>query len=140
MSLGGALGGLAAALIAPKIFNEVYEYPLLLALTFACRPGALSLGRQVRDQVLALWVIAAVAGLALYWLPWALARLPHAELFTLVTDWGAAALAAAVMAVVVALAWRHPVRQLAAAFGMCLAVTMLPSAVRKRELARREGG
>jgi hypothetical protein len=35
MSFGGALGGLSAALIAPKIFSEVFEYPLLLALA-AC--------------------------------------------------------------------------------------------------------
>ena len=43
MSFGGALGGMFTALIAPKIFSEVYEYPLLLALSMACRPGALSL-------------------------------------------------------------------------------------------------
>jgi hypothetical protein len=42
MSLGGALGGLFAALIAPKIFSEVYEYPILVALTMACRPRALA--------------------------------------------------------------------------------------------------
>lgn len=41
MSLGGAIGGLFAALIAPKLFSEVFEYPLLLALSMACRPGAL---------------------------------------------------------------------------------------------------
>src|SRR5262249_58888392 len=39
MSFGGALGGLAAALVAPRIFSEVFEYPLLLALSMACRPG-----------------------------------------------------------------------------------------------------
>ena len=39
MSLGGVLGGLFAALIAPRIFSEVFEYPLLLALSMACRPG-----------------------------------------------------------------------------------------------------
>ena len=42
MSFGGALGGLSAALIAPKIFSEVFEYPLLLALSMACRPGVFS--------------------------------------------------------------------------------------------------
>src|SRR6185295_12558380 len=42
MSLGGALGGLSAALIAPKIFSEVFEYPLLLALSMACRPGVIN--------------------------------------------------------------------------------------------------
>ncbi len=50
MSLGGVLGGVFAALIAPKIFSEVFEYPLLLALSFACRPGALSLATRSRDN------------------------------------------------------------------------------------------
>ena len=136
MSLGGALGGLAAALLAPKIFSEVYEYPLLLALTFACRPGALTWGRHWRDQTMALWIIAAIGGLALYWIPWALPKLPQADLITQVTSWGAAALAAGVMAIVLVLAWRHPMRQLAAALGMCLAVTLLPSAVRKGDAQR----
>lgn len=136
MSLGGALGGLAAALLAPKIFSEVYEYPLLLALTFACRPGALTWGRNWRDQTMALWIIAAIGGLALYWIPWALPKLPQADLITKVTSWGAAALAAGVMAIVLVLAWRHPMRQLAATLGMCLAVTLLPSAVRKGDAQR----
>ena len=42
MSFGGALGGMFTALIAPKMFSEIFEYPLLLALSMACRPGALS--------------------------------------------------------------------------------------------------
>ena len=46
MSFGGALGGLAAALIAPKIFSEVFEYPLLLALSMACRPGVFDLAMR----------------------------------------------------------------------------------------------
>ena len=43
MSFGGALGGMFTALIAPKIFSQIFEYPLLLALSMACRPGALTL-------------------------------------------------------------------------------------------------
>src|SRR5690606_10789537 len=43
LSFGGVLGGLFAALIAPRLFSEVFEYPLLLALTMACRPGALAI-------------------------------------------------------------------------------------------------
>ena len=39
MSLGGVLGGMFAALIAPRIFNVVWEFPLLLVLGLACRPG-----------------------------------------------------------------------------------------------------
>ena len=50
MSLGGALGGMFAALIAPKIFNQIYEYPMLLALSMACRPGALNCSRDKKDE------------------------------------------------------------------------------------------
>ncbi|ODT30583.1 MAG: hypothetical protein ABS54_02170 [Hyphomicrobium sp. SCN 65-11] len=39
MSLGGVLGGMFAALIAPQIFSTIWEYPLLLVLAMACRPG-----------------------------------------------------------------------------------------------------
>ena len=48
MAFGGALGGLSAALIAPRIFSEVFEYPLLLALSMACRPGVFSLAALQR--------------------------------------------------------------------------------------------
>ena len=39
MSAGGAIGGIAAGLIAPHVFNWVAEYPILLALAVLCRPG-----------------------------------------------------------------------------------------------------
>jgi hypothetical protein len=39
MSLGGVLGGIFAALVAPQVFNAIYELPILLILGLACRPG-----------------------------------------------------------------------------------------------------
>ena len=42
MSFGGALGGMFTALVAPRLFSEVYEYPLLLALSMACQIAACS--------------------------------------------------------------------------------------------------
>jgi hypothetical protein len=59
MSFGGVLGGVFSALIAPQIFNSVWEYPLLLILAMACRPGiaARFAGKEVRD----LYVIAGLA-------------------------------------------------------------------------------
>jgi hypothetical protein len=48
IALGGALGGMCAALVAPKLFSEVFEYPLLLALSMACRPGVVSRAAAVR--------------------------------------------------------------------------------------------
>ncbi|MFT3726772.1 MAG: fused MFS/spermidine synthase [Terricaulis sp.] len=38
VSLGGVLGGAFAALLAPLIFNDVYEYPLALAAACLFRP------------------------------------------------------------------------------------------------------
>ena len=96
LSLGGVLGGLFAALIAPQLFSEVFEYPLLVALTMACRPGAArvfqllgqamtSVLRTLRipvpaswerlnseglHELLRLWLISAAGVLAIYWTPW----------------------------------------------------------------------
>jgi hypothetical protein len=39
VSLGGALGGLFNALVAPRAFTDVVEYPLVLALAAALRPA-----------------------------------------------------------------------------------------------------
>jgi hypothetical protein len=39
MSAGGVIGGIAAGLIAPRIFPWVAEYPLLIVLAILCRPG-----------------------------------------------------------------------------------------------------
>ena len=41
MSAGGVIGGIAAGLIAPHVFNWVAEYPILIALAVLCRPGPL---------------------------------------------------------------------------------------------------
>lgn len=41
MSLGGVLGGIFSALIAPQIFTTVFEFPLLLAASLLMRPEIL---------------------------------------------------------------------------------------------------
>jgi hypothetical protein len=38
MSVGGVLGGMFNALLAPIIFNDIYEYPLVLGLACLLRP------------------------------------------------------------------------------------------------------
>lgn len=55
MSLGGALGGLFAGLIAPQIFATVLEYPVMVFLALLARPGLISTSRAgfVRDAALA---------------------------------------------------------------------------------------
>ena len=65
MSLGGVIGGGFNAFIAPLIFNNVVEYPLVLMLACLARPwgrGALS-GRQIAMLIAGL--TAAGAALAL---------------------------------------------------------------------------
>ncbi|MFV0296981.1 MAG: fused MFS/spermidine synthase [Hyphomicrobiaceae bacterium] len=158
MSLGGVLGGLFSALIAPRIFSQIYEYPILLALTVACRPGALSLRSEKSrtEGLLSLWVIVAASILALLWTPYLLDLLQPAGadqiprnvwwlrgLLTAYNDvriaaleWGATAVLALVFAVSIALAWRHPARQLACAVAMCATVLLLPSGVHRSDAQR----
>ncbi len=53
VSLGGVLGGAFAALAAPVIFNNVYEYPLALAAACLFRPRGDSDTPRLRDASLA---------------------------------------------------------------------------------------
>ena len=158
MSLGGVLGGLFAALIAPRIFSQIFEYPILLALSVACRPGALSvsLRRERRDDLLGLWVVVAGGILAIIWLPQLIEALPsmdsadvpasgwwirglveiYSSLRVAATEWGPAAVLCAVFAIIMIIFWRRPTRQLAIALGMCAAVVLLPSGVRRADAQR----
>lgn len=130
MSFGGVLGGLFAALIAPKIFSEVFEYPLLVAASIACRPGAMTF---LRDRSERMWVlVVAVFGLImLYWVPWGAGRL---EL-----TFGGYGLTPALVAMYAAgmvLFWFRAGRQLAFALCAFLALTTLPSSVHKGSAER----
>ncbi|MEZ5852588.1 MAG: fused MFS/spermidine synthase [Hyphomicrobiaceae bacterium] len=157
MSLGGVLGGTFSALIAPQIFSEVLEYPILLALTMACRPGALAIARDSRrDAVLTLWLLTAAAILAIIWLPRVLADLPrldsagmpqaawwlwgpvalYGKVRVAIFEWGWTIVLALLFAVVLAAVWRSPPRQLVMALAMCAAVTLMPSSVRRSDAQR----
>ena len=147
MSLGGSLGGIFAGLIAPQIFSEVYEYPILLALTMSCRPGAFNFGKA-KSEGFRLWLIAAAGVLALYWIPWMLYRLPtttaasdvlpytSSGVQAVVDQWGYAAILSAMFAAMMVLFWRHPPRQLIMGLLMGAAIVMLPSSVRQGEAQR----
>lgn len=68
MSFGGVLGGLFASPVAPQVFNQIFEYPILLVVVFFCRCDVMAaLGRRDRR---AIWPVAmlavGVAGLAVY--------------------------------------------------------------------------
>lgn len=73
MSLGGVLGGIFAAIVAPRVFTTVAEYPLLLVLGLCCRRGALGLWsateRQaaLRTATIAIAVILAASVVASLW-------------------------------------------------------------------------
>jgi hypothetical protein len=148
MSLGGGLGGMFTGLIAPKVFSEVFEYPILLALTMFCRPQALVADwKAERTHLHHLLFLCAVA-LALFWLPWALEHLPaagddptgHKRVLAMLEDkrinWGKAALPALAFAAFIVAMFRSPRWQAMGALGMCAAVVLLPSSVRRGEAQR----
>jgi SAM-dependent methyltransferase len=56
MSLGGVLGGIFNALLAPILFDWIAEYPLVLALSCLARPVAGPVSRRPRDLALDLVV------------------------------------------------------------------------------------
>ena len=69
VSLGGVLGGLAAALVAPEVFDSIVEYPLAVAAALALRPQAAQADRlPARGTGQLLWRAAAILLLAAgYW-------------------------------------------------------------------------
>ena len=160
MSLGGALGGLSAALIAPRIFSEVFEYPLLLALSMACRPDVFSsaavkrlgataaawvrrltpwqpriAGEEITDhdkqETLVMWLIVAGGILVIYWVPWLITRYELP-----VGEWGATPVVVGILAVVLVAEFRRPSRQFAAALLVFCALVWLPSGVKRGEAQR----
>ena len=66
-SLGGVVGGIFAALVAPQIFSDITEYPLLLAAALICRPGVWTGGwsRFAAEARRSLFLLGATATIAL---------------------------------------------------------------------------
>jgi hypothetical protein len=101
ISVGGVLGGICSGLIAPIVFPDVWEYPILIVLALLCRPGAFNGGirpwlRQ-GPVFLAAIVLAAIPALLL-----GMKMPPQAEVIWMI---GLVALAAVIM-----LQAEHPVR------------------------------
>ncbi|RXT57652.1 hypothetical protein B6S44_04400 [Bosea sp. Tri-44] len=64
MSLGGVLGGVFSALLAPALFNSVMEYPLLVIAGLLCQPRLASIPMtRLRGGALAAVAAVAFAGL-----------------------------------------------------------------------------
>jgi hypothetical protein len=125
MSLGGVLGGLFAALIAPMLFSEVFEYPLLIALTMACRPGVFA--RREGNWREPIWlggIFAVGVALVRYGPQWT------AGLGVRLGAWNFTPALTLLFAVAMLTFWVYPARQLMAALLMFLAVVTLPSGAR----------
>jgi hypothetical protein len=131
MSLGGVLGGLFAGLIAPKVFSEVFEYPLLLALSMACRPGALRISFKDRDELLVLWLLVATGVLALIWGPWLATWLEIGF-----GRYGVTTAIVALLGVAIIAFWKWPPRQLVMALLMFVAIATYPSGVKRGDAQR----
>lgn len=124
MSFGGVLGGLFAALIAPKLFSEVYEYPLLLALTLACRPGVVSALKSGNLNVTSGAAKIAAGMAAVFGFAWLCAQMDWTF-----DRWGAALVLIIALAIPLFWNWRKPVHQLAVALIMVSVLVFLPTAV-----------
>jgi hypothetical protein len=160
MALGGALGGLSAALIAPRVFSEVFEYPLLLALTLACRPGVFSVAAmrravgsaasllghvlpisagwktpeltvQDKERLLMGWLLFAAGLLVIYWVPWAIPKLGIR-----VADWGTTPVVVGILVAILVVDLGSPPRQLLAGLLVFCALIWLPSGVKRGDAQR----
>jgi spermidine synthase len=76
MSVGGVLGGVFNALVAPMVFNSVIEFPLIIVLACLLRPGQASeagkSNNQLEDYLRPLLFAVTLAGIA-----WGLKGLPN---------------------------------------------------------------
>ncbi len=125
MSFGGVLGGLFAGLVAPQIFSEVFEYPLILALTLACRRGVVAAVKKGGWDLIGgtMKLVAGFVGV------FGFAALCVKMGWTF-DDWGPALLLIAALAIPLFYCWRQPVSQLAIALMMVAVLVYLPTAVR----------
>jgi hypothetical protein len=65
MAVGGVVGGIAAGMIAPRLFDWIAEYPLLIVAAVLCRPG---LGIKEDREARYFW-LAILAALVLLAIP-----------------------------------------------------------------------
>ncbi|MEL6372674.1 MAG: fused MFS/spermidine synthase [Pseudomonadota bacterium] len=128
MSLGGVLGGVFAAIVAPQVFNAIYEFPLLLVLGVACRPGVFTklddeekafLQKVIGGAV--VLILAIVWAMNLGWLkPYAMPRIAIMAVF----------------GVLALLATPKPWRQCAYVCVVAAAMVILPSAMNRGNAER----
>lgn len=66
VSLGGVLGGIFAALVAPVVFADIWEYPLLLVAACLVRPTSAERRGGLRIDVACILVLVACLGTLVY--------------------------------------------------------------------------
>jgi len=126
LSVGGALGGVFSALLAPHLFANVLEFPLLLGAGMLCRLGWTWRGASRRDWELLFLALAGAAALVVltaFFAPWTWT--PSLRLYVL------AGLGAVLIATL-----RWPLLEQAAALALVLAVALLPNGNRPVHVAR----
>lgn len=130
MSLGGVLGGIFAALVAPQIFNAIWEYPLLLVLAMTCRPGVAA--RIARHEMRELVAIGGLAIMAMM----LLADLHRRGILSTSDGSQLGALTLTGFGALCLLRRGKPQSQLAFAAMAALAVAMLPSPMSRGDAER----
>lgn len=112
MSLGGVLGGIVNALLAPMIFNSIAEYPLVMLLACLLLPtaGERADARQTRRMDFVL-----PAGVLLFTL----------ALGLMVNRFASGTLAGVLVAFAVPMVLIYPYRKQPLRFALCLAAVML---------------
>jgi hypothetical protein len=130
MSFGGVLGGIFAALVAPQLFNSIWEFPLLLVLGIAMRPGLLARPgkRDLRELIVMGGAVALVLVLIKAALWAGLLSAAQAELgrMAIIVSVGALAVVNAI----------STLRQTAFIGLGALAVALLPSAMNRGDAER----
>jgi hypothetical protein len=136
LAFGGVVGGVFAALVAPNVFNNTYEYPVLLSAALLVLPGVFAGGtttflRQAGPLLVAAALVAAVPALFDVSLPEA-AQLPMqlllvalAALMLLQVKRPARFLGLTVLAFAITSAWQaggRPVETVRSFFGVHRAV------------------
>ncbi|NJO23381.1 MAG: fused MFS/spermidine synthase [Sphingomonadales bacterium] len=130
MSFGGVLGGIFAALVAPQLFNSIWEFPLLLVLGMAMRPGLLT-----RPGKQALRELAVMGGAVLLVLVLVAVALSQGWMTVVQAELGRMAIIVGVGALAVVNS-SSALRQTAFIALGALAVVLLPSAMNRGDAER----
>lgn len=122
VSVGGVIGGIFSGLVAPFIFPDIWEYPILIVLALLCRPGIFQNGAKVLAREGGM-VAAAIVAALIPLLVFGIRISPSFELAWMI--------ALVFLALVIMLQARHPLRLAGAtAFVLVLTASYQPGSLR----------